>query len=416
MAKIDPIYVGKDAPAQLVAYLQARGLNNLTLVADENTYRALGERVEAAVKAAGLASETIVLRGKEIVADANYIMEVLVNSTPGDRTYVSVGSGTLTDITRYVSFRTRNPFISMPTAPSVDGFTSIGAPLVVGGVKRTFISQAPLAVFADLDTLFNAPQPLIAAGFGDVVAKITALADWKIGCLLWNEPDDADIERRTKAMVAGCVSHAEAIGRRDPEGVRVLMDSLIESGLCMLDFGSSRPASGAEHHASHYWEMKLLQEGRQALLHGAKVGYATIRSAERFEQLRNMSRAEALERLEGATLPPREAEIAHIREGYGDLADEVVREQAAFLDLTEADYDRIKHSIVENWDRIQEIAAIVPPPAEIAEMLRKAGAPTDWQTLGLRDEAEVDAGLEYGHYLRNRFTHVKLGRVLGMMN
>ena len=62
------------------------------------------------------------------------------------------------------------------------------------------------------------------------------------------------------------------IGQASPSGIEKLMDSLVDSGMCMLDFGNSRPASGAEHYMSHFLEMKLLREGRPAVLHGAKVG------------------------------------------------------------------------------------------------------------------------------------------------
>lgn len=58
------------------------------------------------------------------------------------------------------------------------------------------------------------------------------------------------------------------------EGIRILMTSLIESGIAMLKFGQSHPASGAEHHLSHFWEMEYLRRGSRALLHGAKVGVA----------------------------------------------------------------------------------------------------------------------------------------------
>src|SRR5205823_8712956 len=139
--------------------------------------------------------------------------------------------------------------------------------------------------------------------------------------LVWDEPFDPAIYRRTAAAIESCTSHALEIGQCSPDGVRRLMDALIESGLCILDFGTSRPASGAEHHASHYWEMKLLQEHRPAILHGAKVGVATIHILEQYAKIRKISRQDMLNRLETAALPSREQEIATIKKGYGPLAD-----------------------------------------------------------------------------------------------
>jgi glycerol-1-phosphate dehydrogenase [NAD(P)+] len=191
------------------------------------------------------------------------------------------------------------------------------------------------------------------------------------------------------------------------------MDALIESGLCMLDFGTSRPASGAEHHASHYWEMKRLKEGRETQLHGAQVGYALTLVAAQYARIRAITRAELMNRLEAAVLPDRAAEIESIRVGYGDMVDDIVKEHRPFLDLNEEGFDQLKHKIVDHWDDIQAIAARVPAPEVIAAALDKAGAPSTWQALGL-DADEVQPGFQYGHYLRNRFTVLKLSRVLGV--
>jgi glycerol-1-phosphate dehydrogenase [NAD(P)+] len=414
MTKIDPIYVGSEATQQFIQYCEAKHLKRFTLIADTNTYAALGERVGNALKAKGWELTRIVLEGPEVIADERYLVQVLVHAPLGHSTFLAVGSGTLTDITRFTSHRMGQSFISIPTAPSVDGFTSIGAPLVLRGVKHTVLCQAPIALFADLETLSSAPHNLIAAGFGDMLGKITSLADWKLGSLLWEEPFNADIFKRSEAAIASCISHASAIGQSSRKGVETLMNALIESGLCMLDFGDTRPASGAEHHASHYWEMKLLQENRPAILHGAKVGVATIHIVEQYAALRQMSRQEMRDRLEAACLPDREQELAHIRQGYtGDLAEGVIREHKAFLDLSEEGFDQVKQRIVEQWDAIQALAAKVPPPEQVVSYLREAGAATDGTMLGL-DSDEIKLGFQYGHYLRNRFTVTKLCRVLGI--
>ena len=274
-----PVYIGKETMEKLLEYCGQNRLEKFLLVADERTFAALGRRVEEALSTAGCDVKTVVLAGAEVIADANYVMQVLLNVDGEDRTFLAVGSGTITDITRFVSHRLKAAFISLPTAPSVDGFTSIGAPMIIWGLKETIIAQPPKAIFADLPTLENAPKELIASGFGDMVGKFTSVADWRLGHLVWDEPFDEAIAQRSYEAATDCVRHAAEIGKATEAGVRVLMEGLVESGMCMLDFGSSRPASGAEHHCSHYWEMRLLLEGRPAVLHGAKVGVASIKMA-----------------------------------------------------------------------------------------------------------------------------------------
>ena len=237
-----PVTIGNQAVAEFIRYCKQRRLAEFLLVADENTYRALGQAVEVALIAQGYDVVTVVLKGKEVIADEHYLMRVLLSADRRERTFLAVGSGTITDITRFVSYRVGREFISLPTAPSVDGFTSIGAPLVVGGLKQTVICQAPAAVFADLPTLAVAPRRLIAAGFGDLIGKYFSLSDWKLGHLLWDEPYDEGIAGRMLGAAQSCADQVQEIAGGSVEGIRRLMEGLIEAGFGMLEFGNTSPA------------------------------------------------------------------------------------------------------------------------------------------------------------------------------
>lgn len=401
------------AVEHLVEFCRAHDLARLFLVADKHTFAAQGEAVARALRDAGFDLKQIVFTNDEVIADAAHIFDVLLAAGGEPRTYIAVGSGTLTDITRFASHRTHSHFISVPTAPSVDGFASIGAPLIIHGVKVSVYCQAPYAIFADINTLAHAPQAMIAAGFGDMLGKLTSIADWRLGRLLWHEPYDEAIAQRTLDAVQICIDNVDGIGRGEPLAISRLFDALLESGYCMLDFGESRPASGAEHHTSHYWEMKLLREGRPAILHGAKVGVATVMVAHLYDQVRALSREQVADLLEATAWPTRDEEIAAIRAAYGELADGIIADHKAFLEMTPAQVDALKRSILAHWQEIQAIAAQVPPAATVADLLRRAGGPTSAAELGL-DDAERDLGFNNGHYLRNRFTARKLAKVLGL--
>jgi glycerol-1-phosphate dehydrogenase [NAD(P)+] len=408
-----PVHIVDDAIPDFIAFCQERGLTRFMLVADTNTYPALGQRAEAALREQGWDVRTAVLAGDDVIADARAIMQTLLAADSTPRTYLAVGSGTLTDIARFISHRIGQKFISLPTAASVDGFTSIGAPVVVDGAKITYLTHGPLAVFADLPTLCAAPRAMIASGFGDLIAKITSVADWELGRLLWGEPYDAHIARRSRDAAWAAVRQLDSIAGAECDGVRTLMEGLIESGFCMLDFGETRPASGAEHHISHMWEMLLLREGRHSVLHGAKVGVAVIISAERYDAIKAMSRAEAQARLARAALPDRDAEIVHIRQAFPHMVDEVVGIQAPFLNMTAAEFAGLKAQILNNWDIIQQIAATVPSAAEVTGWLRRVGGPVTAAEITLSD-TEYELGRRYGHVYRNRFSNAKLSRILGI--
>ncbi len=401
-----PVYIGNGAIAELLTFLQQQGFRKLALVCDDNTFPALGQRVADALQAQRVDVNVIQLQGKNgdsLVADEVALIDVLTRTRRDEQVFLAVGGGTITDITRFCSYTSRVGFISLPTAPSVDGFTSLGAPLVIGGLKKTLICQAPLAVFADLPTLCAAPQRLLAAGFGDMIGKINSATDWQIGHLLHDEEYDDGITHRYFATALNCAEYAEGIGQREPEAVKVLMESLIESGFGMLDFGNSNPASGAEHHLSHLWEMMLLMTGRHALLHGAKVGTASVITAGWFQQLARLSGEDMAERMAHAHLPDKAAEEQRIRQVFGSTAEQLIAEQKYFLEMTPAQYESLKQRVLNQWDELRIVLMQVPAPEQIAQWLQAAGGPVRPEQLGLTSE-DISQAIHNAFYLRNRFT------------
>lgn len=407
------IYIGYNASDQLTAYCRDHHLDKLMLVADDNTYAAAGQRLAEKLKAAGFDVKTSLLQGEEIIATEQYFVQVLLNTGREERTFIAVGSGSITDITRFVSFFSRSHFISFPTAASVDGYTSAGAPSVIVGFKKTVYCHSPLGVFGDLDVLSAAPQKMIASGFGDMLGKYVALADWRLGELLWNEARDEVISQRVRVALDKCVERVAEIGQASPEGIQALMDGLIESGLCMLDANNSRPASGTEHQISHHLEMQLLRNHKPAVLHGAKVGAATIIAAGYYDKLRRISRAEAVEQLNRAKQPARKQYEQEIAKAYPSIEDKVLVEQKAFMSLSAQAYQELKQKIVDNWAEIQAIAASVPPPEQIAGWLKQAGGETELEAFGFTSD-EVKEAVEYSHLLRNRFNVNKLWHLCGL--
>lgn len=407
------VYVGKNAADSLIEFCQDNDLKKLMLVADDNTYAAAGRQLSEKLKAAGFDIKTSLLKGEEITATEQYFVQVLLDTGREERTFIAVGSGSITDITRFVSFHTRATFIVFPTAASVDGYTSAGAPSVIAGFKKTVMCQSPLGVFGDTEVLSAAPQKMIASGFGDMLGKYIALADWRLGALLWGETYDEAIGERVRVAVDKCVERIPEISHASPEGIQALMDGLIESGLCMLDAHSSRPASGSEHQISHHLEMKLLWQHKPAVLHGTKVGAASIICAAYYDKLRQMSRSEVVKQLDKAQQPSRKQYEQEIAQAYPGIEDKVLAEQDSFMSLSAQGYRELKQKIVDRWDDIQEIAASVPSAQQMADWLRQVGGETELEALGFTS-AEIKEAVEYSHLLRNRFNVNKLWHLCGI--
>jgi glycerol-1-phosphate dehydrogenase [NAD(P)+] len=209
------------------------------------------------------------------------------------------------------------------------------------------------------------------------------------------------------------VTCAKEIGGRSTAGIEKLMAGLLESGRCMVEVGNSRPASGSEHLPSHFWEMRLRQQRRPPILHGARVGIGTLLAARRYAALRGLTQQDAVARLARAFPPDREAELARIQDAFGPTADRVAAEYAPFLDRMSQSFDLWRQRIAGRWADVQRIAASVPPPEELAELLGQAGAPTTPQEIGL-EEDDVQQALDFSHYVRDRFTVNTVGQMLGL--
>jgi glycerol-1-phosphate dehydrogenase [NAD(P)+] len=401
-----PLVIADAAADRLSQYLKESGRRPL-LVCDERTRAAWP--LDEALYAAGV-FEVLVLPG-EPVADEAFVARVESVLKPRHLP-LALGSGTLTDIVRFAAFRAGLPWVSLPTAPSVDGFVSSVAAMTWGGAKISSPASPPAALFAVPSVLAAAPQALIAAGVGDILGKFTSVADWKLGALLYGEPYSEARAAQTLALAGRVAGLAEAVGRGDRDAVRELMDALIESGLVMLEQGDSRPASGSEHHIAHVWEMKLIREGRPPVLHGAKVGVASLYAARFWKSVADATPEQVRKWTEQASVPTPEEEEAVVRAGFGSAAASLLDSRKSFKPWTAASFGALLRHAAGRWDEIRAIAAEVPSPEQLKAWLVACGGPTTPAELGLA--AELDEGLRLGPYLRDRFTVARFLTLLGV--
>lgn len=408
-SQLPDVYIGKDAILHLQEYIRFHDFHHFTLVSDENEYLALGENVKTAL-CKNNDVHTVILPG-DAIPDETHLVQALLEPDERKRIYIAVGSGTLTDIVRFASHRAGMPFISMPTAPSVDGYASTGCSLTIRKYKQTIMAAQPMAIFADLDTLVNAPKALMVAGFGDMFGKYTALADWPIGHLLCGEKFDQEIANRSRNALNTCVNQVSLLTSQRASAIQHLMEGLVEEGICMLLQGNSRPASGAEHILSHYLEMKLAREDRPPVFHGSKVGLATILIAQYYENLRQIDHQEMRKRLQSARLPNPENEVLRIRSIYGTISDSIIQLQKNSIYQTVEHFKEVCKRIETHWDDIQSFAATVPTSKQIKQLLIEVGGATQPQELGLT-YGDILEAIEFAPYLRKYFTILNLSRIL----
>lgn len=200
---------------------------------------------------------------------------------------VSIGSGTLTDIARYAAFLAGKDFSCVPTAPSVDAYTSTVAPILVHGVKKTFKAKPPRRIFLDMEILKNAPFDLLRAGVGDIAAKVIARMDWVLSNAFTGEYLCDFVWEDLKDVLKEVFKSTSNVLKREEKAVEVLTEGLLVSGLNMTIVGNSRPASGAEHMVSHMVEMYYEEKGKFPPFHGLTVAVGTFVVMKAYELIVN---------------------------------------------------------------------------------------------------------------------------------
>lgn len=278
------VYIENNATQKLKEILAP--FNKIHLVADQNTFKAAGERVER-VLGDKIVFKTIFDGDKILIPDEKAIERV--ESALSDADFIlGIGSGVIQDLCKYVAFDKKLNYAIVATAPSMDGYASSGAAMITDGMKVTYSAGMPYAIVADVDVLVNAPMDMIKSGYGDVIGKYSSLNDWKLASAVNGEYFCDYIYGVTFDMVLKTQSLANGLINRDEQSVKVLMEALVIVGIMMSFAGSSRPASGSEHHLSHFFEITGIVSGEDYLPHGTDVAYSTIITAMVRENLLKM--------------------------------------------------------------------------------------------------------------------------------
>lgn len=371
-------------------YIKQNGMRGYSVaVYDDNTYKATEDRhpqVDAEV----------ILPAENLHANEHGV-ELLMERLPkGTEIIIAIGSGTIHDISRFCAYKRNIDFVSCPTAASVDGFCSSVAAMTWNGCKKTLTAVAPRIVVADLDIIKNAPIRLAKSGFGDMIGKYISLTDWKIGNLLTGEFYCDTIADITRQATENVLASAEGILSGESEAYGNLMYGLLMSGLAMQMMGNSRPASGAEHHISHFIEMNPPAiENNSDALHGEKVGVGTLLAIKEYRRLISLPQpsckdyevfsAELITSLFGDELA-----TGILEENRNDAAEQITAEM-----------------LQTNWNAICKVISQLPGLNQLEELYEKLAVKSTLDEIGVSRDLE-DVLLKYSPMVRNRLTLMRI--------
>jgi glycerol-1-phosphate dehydrogenase [NAD(P)+] len=268
------IILGKGAVDELGASIRELGAKQVIVLTSRTPLRVFGERIRKNLSENKVYFKMVLIGGGDAFSEAMKLEKNLAqrDRKPGETVVASVGGGRVIDAGKIIAWRNSLEFISVPTVPSHDGIASPLASAPKGRKRYSFYTVMPSVIIGDVSILATAPNRYFGAGVGDLVAKYTAVRDWRLSRSLRGEYYGEYAASLAETIAERIMKCAETIASDKFEGASILVEALIHSGVLIGIAGSSRPCSGSEHLFSHALD---LVAGYPAL-HGEQVGIGTI--------------------------------------------------------------------------------------------------------------------------------------------
>ena len=385
---IKDVFIEKNAAAKIPGAV--KNYNTITVVCDKNTYKVYGKEVENSLCDKNF--KTVIFEDELLVPDESAIERLTSALLPCTDLIIGIGSGVIQDLSKYVSFEKKIPYHIAATAPSMDGYASKGAAMIIGNMKITYNAHVPEVIYADTDVLKNAPLDMIKSGFGDIVGKYSCLNDWKLSHVVNSEYICDYVYNLTFDMLLSVKDSGEKLLARDEDAVKKLMEALVGVGVAMAYVGNSRPASGSEHHMSHFFEVTGIMNNAPYFMHGTDVLYSAYCTQKMREELLSLS-----------AISPRpfiKADWAEkIKNIYGEAAEGVIALQEKLGWYEEDKFPLYK----EKWDEIKAVLSEVPSSSELLALIESIGLDIA-EFTSLYGEEKIKNAMLYAKDLKDRYS------------
>ena len=411
-APIKSIDIRSGALKSLPEYVTKNGYKKPYILCDKITYEIAGKTCDQLLRTIGLNPTVLII--KHLGYDEATLGEIVINKPDDCDLMIACGTGQITDMLRFSSFKLGIPCFTVATAAPMDGFSASVGIMNVNNLKATMPAHCSEVIIGDTDILKNAPYRMTIAGFGDLIGKLNSLNDWRLGTIVNGEHHCEKLDRMVSDYVGNILGKVEKIKAKDPEAIGDIMNALMLSGAFVSLYGTSRAISGAEHHMSHYWEVIGDQQGKQFAMHGEQVAVGTVLSLTVAEILHDWDVDFDLSR-ERAKSYTFENWEENIRRVYGNAADEIIAlEKKVGKNETSSRLARIS-SIEAKWCEIKLLLSSYYSSEEVKGILRSLGCPCEPKDIGINAQILKDTFM-FCKETRSIYTLYSLVWDLGLMD
>ena len=415
ISALDMLISGAGVLAQLPDLLMRYTAKKPFILADRNTFAAAGGRVCDILTQAGFSYVSYIFSDEHLEPDEHAVGAAVMHFDNSCDLIIGIGSGVINDIGKILSCVSNRRYIIVGTAPSMDGYASATSSMAMDGLKVSLNSRCPDAIIGDTDILKNAPMHMLQAGLGDMLAKYVSLAEWRIAHLITGEYYCERVAALVRNALDVCVKNAGGLLHRDEAAVQAVFDGLITGGVAMAYAGVSRPASGVEHYFSHVWDMRALEFGTPAELHGIQCAIGTLAAVRLYEKLRTMT-PDAEKACTYVEAFDYEAWATQLRAFLGKSAETMIA-----LEKKEGKYRKDTHAvrfarIQKCWPEIVRILDEELPSSEaLSQLLLRLGMPEDASVIGV-DAAAMRLSFCATKDIRDKYVLSRLAWDLGILD
>ena len=369
-------------------------LNKKNLViSGENSFKAFGEKVLKSLRNNNLDFDINILKKYE--SSQTFATNLSLSSKEYENIIV-IGSGSLIDLCKFVSFKNNQNLIVFCSSLTAAATTSTVS-LTNDGVKETIKSKIAQSIIIDLDNLRMAPLRLLRSALGDVLCRSTCQIDWLTSHLfLSTEYDETPfaLQYEDERLL---LDNSYKILEGDYDTLAALSRMTLLNGIAAIIIGSTHAGSMGEHLISHYIDM-FMGEKHPGTLHGEQVAVTTLLLSKIQNQIINFSDTLVFQKLNITD--------NNFQELFGDKIFNQMYEQFKKKYFDGEKLDNLNNLLKEKWPEQKTILKKHLLPTEsIEKALKNCGAPTNNVELRIPNNF-YNLAIKNSFLLRDRFSYL----------
>jgi glycerol-1-phosphate dehydrogenase [NAD(P)+] len=219
---------------------------SLALIIDTpSSHRIAGPMISESLLAAGFNVKEYIVKGGCTQTNIEEAANICSEHSSG--LVIGLGGGSVADLAKITASRCSINSIIIPTILSTNAIASPFGVVWKNGMSEAIRTGQPTVVVGDLELLLTQEKRYIASGLGDLLAKLTAISDWRFSHIYSGDLYDPTLEDLAKALLNQTLEYLDLMSTLNEYSIKKLFDLLVMDGILMELANTTRIVAGCEH-------------------------------------------------------------------------------------------------------------------------------------------------------------------------